>query len=51
MPQAFILSAARTPIGKYGGGLAGMPAVDLARAAVVAALERAHPLIPRTWTA
>lgn len=41
MPHAFILSAARTPIGKYGGALAGMPAVDLARVAVVAALERA----------
>ena len=41
MPEAFILSAVRTPIGKYGGAFAGVPAVELARTAVVAALERA----------
>ena len=30
MEDVFVLSAVRTPIGKYGGGLAAVPAVDLA---------------------
>jgi acetyl-CoA C-acetyltransferase len=37
----FILSAARTPIGKFGGGLAGTPAVELGGVAIKAAVERA----------
>jgi acetyl-CoA C-acetyltransferase len=41
MAEAFVLSAVRTPIGRYGGGLASVPAVDLGRAAVEAALQRA----------
>ncbi len=38
----FILSAARTPIGKMMGGLASVPAPRLGAAAIKAALERAH---------
>ena len=30
MKNVFVLSAVRTPIGKYGGGLASVPACDLA---------------------
>ncbi len=41
MSSAFILSAVRTPIGRYGGGLAAVPAVELGRIAVEAALSRA----------
>lgn len=42
-PQhALILSAARTPIGRFQGGLSGLSAVELGVAAVRAALERAH---------
>jgi len=41
MTEAFILSAARTPIGKYLGGLAEVPAVQLGAAAVAEALRRA----------
>jgi acetyl-CoA C-acetyltransferase len=36
-----IVGGARTPIGKFGGGLAGLPAVNLGGAAIEAALERA----------
>jgi acetyl-CoA C-acetyltransferase len=39
--DVFILSAARTPIGKFGGGLASLSAVDLGVVAAKAALERA----------
>lgn len=42
MPDAFLLAAARTPIGKFLGGLADVPAVDLAATALKAALERAN---------
>ncbi|HXE71421.1 MAG TPA: beta-ketoacyl synthase N-terminal-like domain-containing protein, partial [Candidatus Nitrosotenuis sp.] len=35
-----VLAAVRTPIGRFGGGLAAVPAVDLAVVAVRAALER-----------
>src|SRR6266542_4091816 len=41
MTEAFILSAARTPIGKYLGTLAEVPAVQLGAAAVAEALRRA----------
>lgn len=41
MQDVFILSAVRTPIGKFGGKLAGMTAPDLGVAAANAALERA----------
>ncbi len=42
MPKTVILSAARTPIGKLGGGLASLPATELGGAAIRAALERAE---------
>ena len=41
MPRAVILSAVRTPVGRYGGVLAGVRPDDLAAAAVAAAVERA----------
>jgi acetyl-CoA C-acetyltransferase len=41
MPQTVILSAARTPIGKLGGGLAKLDATELGAAAIRASLERA----------
>jgi len=41
-PRVALLSAVRTPIGKYGGSLKGVPAVQLGRIAVHAALERAR---------
>src|SRR5437588_5392569 len=41
MPKTGILSAARTPIGKLGGGLASVDATDLGATAIQAALERA----------
>ncbi|MGA7288578.1 MAG: beta-ketoacyl synthase N-terminal-like domain-containing protein, partial [Terriglobales bacterium] len=41
MNHAYILSAARTPIGKFGGSLASLTAVDLGVAAAKAAIERA----------
>jgi acetyl-CoA C-acetyltransferase len=42
MPKTVILSAARTPIGKLGGGLASLDATELGGAAIKAALERAE---------
>ena len=42
MPKTVILSAARTPIGKLGGGLAGLDATELGGTAIRAALERAE---------
>src|SRR5688572_7824964 len=39
--RVFIVSAARTPIGKFGGGLAGTPAVELGAVAIRAAVDRA----------
>jgi len=39
--DVFILSAARTPIGKFGGGLSTTPATELGAVAVRAAVERA----------
>src|SRR3954447_7253193 len=42
MPDAFLVSAVRTPIGKYLGALADVAAPDLAARAVAEALRRAH---------
>jgi acetyl-CoA C-acetyltransferase len=42
MPKTVILSAARTPIGKLGGGLASLDATELGGRAIEAALERAE---------
>ena len=36
----FLVSAARTPIGKFGGALSGVPAVELGGVAIRAAVER-----------
>ncbi|HET7743320.1 MAG TPA: acetyl-CoA C-acyltransferase [Gaiellaceae bacterium] len=41
MPRAVVLSAVRTPIGRYGGSLAKVRPDDLAAVAVSAAVERA----------
>ena len=41
MPRAVVVSAVRTPVGRYGGGLAEIRADDLAAAAVRAAVDRA----------
>ena len=40
MSRAQVISYARTPIGKMGGALAALPAVDLAGVAIKAAIER-----------
>ena len=42
MPKTVILSAARTPIGKLGGGLKSLDATALGAAAIEAALQRAE---------
>ncbi|HYZ80524.1 MAG TPA: acetyl-CoA C-acetyltransferase [Solirubrobacteraceae bacterium] len=42
MPKTVILSAARTPVGKLGGGLAAVDATELGGTAIKAALERAE---------
>src|SRR5256714_2644980 len=42
MPSTVILSSARTPIGKLGGGLSALDATDLGGTAIAAALERAE---------
>src|SRR5881398_317090 len=41
MPRTVILSAARTPIGKLGGGLSSLPATELGAVAIREALNRA----------
>lgn len=41
MPQSVILSAARTPVGSFGGALSTVPAPELGAAAITGALERA----------
>jgi 3-oxoadipyl-CoA thiolase len=41
MPEAVILSAVRSPIGRYGGALSGVRPDDLAAAVIIAAVERA----------
>ena len=38
--RVYVVSAARTPIGKFGGALAGVPAVELGAVAIRAAVER-----------
>lgn len=43
---AYVLSAVRTPIGKFGGGLAHLSAADLGVIAVRAAVERAFGAAP-----
>jgi acetyl-CoA C-acetyltransferase len=40
MPEAVVLSAVRTPVGRYGGALAGIRPDDLAALAVRAAIDR-----------
>jgi acetyl-CoA C-acetyltransferase len=42
MPKTVILGAARTPIGKLGGGLASLDATELGGVAIEAALQRAE---------
>src|SRR5262245_65796749 len=42
MADAYLLSAARTPIGKFLGGLSDLPAPALGAAALAEALKRAH---------
>src|ERR1700741_987890 len=42
MPSTVILSSARTPIGKMGGGLSTLDATELGGTAIRAALERAE---------
>src|SRR6266850_2294527 len=41
MQEVFIISAVRTPIGKFGGALAGMSAADMGVVAAKAAMDRA----------
>jgi 3-oxoadipyl-CoA thiolase len=41
VPRAVVLSAVRTPVGRYGGALSGVRPDDLAAAAIAAAVERA----------
>src|SRR5918992_545411 len=41
MAKAIVLSAVRTPVGRYGGGLAGVRPDDLAAVAIGGAVERA----------
>ena len=40
MPRAVVISAVRTPVGRYGGALAGVRPDDLAATAIAAAVER-----------
>ena len=41
MKEVYIVSAVRTPIGSFGGVLAGVPATQLGATVIKAALERA----------
>jgi acetyl-CoA C-acetyltransferase len=41
--HVYVVSAARTPIGKFGGALSGVPAVELGATAISAAVERGLP--------
>ncbi len=41
MNRAVVISAVRTPVGRYGGGLSGVRPDDLAAVAIAAAVERA----------
>src|SRR5207247_10256515 len=47
MPDVLILSAARTPIGKYLGSLAELSAPELGAAAIAEALRRSHAPVER----
>jgi acetyl-CoA C-acetyltransferase len=49
-PEVFIVSAVRTPIGKFGGSLADMTAADLGVHVVRAAVERAFGAVPPART-
>ena len=40
-PRAVVISAVRTPVGRFGGGLSGVRPDDLAAVAIAAAVERA----------
>ena len=42
MTEVYIISAVRTPIGKFGGSLVDVSPVDLGAHAMIAALERAN---------
>src|SRR5882724_13491852 len=46
MPEAFICDAVRTPIGRYGGALAGVRADDLAALPIAALVARNPSLEP-----
>ena len=48
--HVYLVSAARTPIGKFGGALARVPATELGGVAIRAAVERAglDPARPRS---
>ena len=48
MPEAFICDGVRTPIGRYGGGLAKVRTDDLAAVPIKALMER-HPKVD--WSA
>src|SRR3954464_4929041 len=41
--RVYVVSAARTPIGKFGGALSGVPGVELGGVAIAAAVERGRP--------
>ena len=45
MSDVYILSAVRTPIGKFGGSLASKTAADMGVVAAQAAIERARPAV------
>jgi acetyl-CoA C-acetyltransferase len=47
MTDVYILSAARTPIGKFAGGLSTVPATELGATAIRAAVERAGIAVER----
>ena len=47
MSRAVVLSAVRTPVGRYGGGLAGVRPDDLAAVAVAAAVPPVF--VAETW--
>ena len=43
-PDVVVVGAARTPIGRFGGALAALPAVELGQLAIRAAVERSGVL-------
>lgn len=48
MKEVYIVAAARTPIGRFGGKLAGFTAVELGSFAIKGALEKVE-LIPQKY--